>query len=81
MIPSGIATAIAFLVLIAPGFVLEGLFLKRRAQPNESSFAEANRVVLSSLAFSGLSIAIVDALTSPQLDRRPTRDLTRSDEG
>jgi hypothetical protein len=59
MNPTGITTAIAFLVVIAPGFILESLFQKRRPQPTESGFAETNRVVLASLAFSGASVSLI----------------------
>ena len=57
MVPSTLATFAAFLMLVAPGLVFEIRRERRRPALEETTFREASRVALTSLLFSGASLA------------------------
>jgi hypothetical protein len=64
VVPQTIGTLASFLALVAPGIVFELLRERRRAGAKESTFHEASRVAVSSLAFSLASTAILIGLHS-----------------
>src|SRR6266545_3205043 len=57
MVPGSWLAALLFLLLVAPGLLFDLLSQRRRAGSPESTFREVSRVVLSSLAFSGVAFA------------------------
>ena len=59
MVPSTWLSVLFFVVLIAPGLFFDLLAERRRVGAPESAFREASRVVLASLVFSGLGLAVV----------------------
>jgi hypothetical protein len=61
VIPTGIATVVAFFFFVIPGLVWELLVERRRPAKAESAFREASRVALVSTPFSTISVGIVFA--------------------
>src|SRR6266542_1968113 len=59
MVPGSWLAALLFLLLVAPGLLFDLLSQRRRAGSPESTFREVSRVVLSSLAFSGVAFAVL----------------------
>jgi Family of unknown function (DUF6338) len=59
VVPSTWLSVLLFLLLVAPGLLFDLLAERRRVGATESAFREVNRVVLSSLAFSGLGFVVV----------------------
>lgn len=59
MVPSTWLSVLFFVVLIAPGLFFDLLAERRRVGAPESAFREASRVVLASLVFSCLGLAVV----------------------
>lgn len=59
MVPGTWLSGLFFVVLVAPGLLFDLLSERRRAGVAESTFREISRVVLASVAFSGLSLAIL----------------------
>lgn len=59
MVPGSWLSVLFFLLLVAPGLLFELLSERRRAGIPESVFREISRVVLASLAFSGLAFGIL----------------------
>lgn len=64
MIPTGISTAIAFVLFIVPGLLWELLYERRNPELNESAFREASRVALISTPFSVVAIGLVLSFTA-----------------
>jgi hypothetical protein len=58
VIPQTVAAAVAFLVFVAPGIHFELLRESRRPRLDQSSFQEAARIGLWSVAFSGSAVVI-----------------------
>lgn len=59
MIPATFGTLLGFLGLVAPGLVYSAIIERRRPREDESAFAEASRVGLTSLVFSLVSIILL----------------------
>jgi len=59
MIPTGVASVIAFIFFVAPGLAWELLVERRRPGITESTFREASRAALASTPFSVVSSAAV----------------------
>lgn len=59
MVPGSWLSVLFFVLLVAPGLLFELLSERRRAGIPESAFREISRVVLASLAFSGLALGIL----------------------
>jgi len=57
MVPGSWLAALLFLLLVAPGLLFDRLSERRRAGSPESMFREISRIVLGSLAFSGVAFA------------------------
>jgi hypothetical protein len=62
MVPSSIATLIAFFVLVAPGVLFSILRERWRPSLEESTFREVSRVVLASTGFSAISVALLSVV-------------------
>ncbi|SFT98588.1 hypothetical protein SAMN05660657_04463 [Geodermatophilus amargosae] len=59
MTPESVITFAAFLLLVAPGLLFELLRERRRPAMEETTFREASRIALASLAFSGTATGIL----------------------
>ncbi len=59
MVPASWLSVLLFFLLVAPGLLFDLLSERRRAGFSESAFREVSRVVLGSLAFSGLAFAVL----------------------
>jgi Family of unknown function (DUF6338) len=59
VVPSTWLSVLLFFLFIAPGLLFDLLSEQRRAGVSESAFREISRIVLSSLAFSGLAFAVL----------------------
>lgn len=59
MIPTTWLSVVLFVLFVAPGLLFDLLADKRRATGPQSPFREASRVVLASLAFTSVGIAVV----------------------
>jgi hypothetical protein len=75
MIPTGVASVIAFIFFIAPGLAWELLVERRRPEISESAFREASRVALASTPFSVVSTAVV-LIAAWRVNPSWTRDLS-----
>lgn len=62
MVPSSLWGVVFFVVLVAPGLVLDHLRHRHRARVGESPFRELARVVLTSLVCSGVAFVALAAL-------------------
>jgi Family of unknown function (DUF6338) len=71
VIPSSLATVIAFLVLVAPGILYESLNERRRPAYSTSAFREASRVALASVVFSGAALIVLAVLRAVRPDLMP----------
>ena len=56
-VPSSAATALAFLLLVAPGFIYRQLRSRRVPQSTQTAFEETSVVVIASVVFAGASLA------------------------
>lgn len=68
MIPEGFATFLTFLGLVAPGLVYQLVLERRQPRRGETTFREASRIALTSLAFtvtSLLALAIAQRFFAP----------------
>jgi len=59
MVPSSWLTVVLFLLLVSPGLLFDLLALRRRTGAVESAFHETSRIVLASLGFTVLALAIL----------------------
>jgi len=59
MVPGSWLSVLLFFLLVAPGLLFDLLSERRRVGSPESTFREISRVVLSSLAFSGVAFAVL----------------------
>jgi Family of unknown function (DUF6338) len=59
MVPGSWLSVLLFFLLVAPGLLFDLLSERRRAGFSESGFREVSRVVLGSLAFSGVAFALL----------------------
>jgi hypothetical protein len=59
MVPGSWLSVLLFFLFVAPGLLLDLLSERRRAGFSESAFREVSRVVLGSLAFSGVAFALL----------------------
>lgn len=62
MVPSTWLAVVLFVLVVAPGLAFELLSEKRRAGVSESAFRETSRVVLASLVFGTIAVAILALL-------------------
>jgi hypothetical protein len=68
LVPSNWLSVVLFLLLIAPGLLYDLLAQRRRVEAPESAFREISRVVLASLAFSGIGLLVVGGLRTLKPD-------------
>lgn len=72
MLPSTFLGLLLFLLLVTPGFLYNAMAARRRVLQDESTFMEISRVVLASVGFSTVSVAILLAVHAgrphPELD-------------
>jgi len=59
MVPSSWLTVVLFLFLVSPGLLFDLLALRRRTGAVESAFHETSRIVLASLGFTVLALAVL----------------------
>jgi hypothetical protein len=59
MVPSTWLTVVLFLFLVSPGLLFDLLAVRRRTGAVESAFHETSRIVLASLGFTVLALAIL----------------------
>ena len=73
MVPSSWLTVVLFLLLVSPGLLFDLLAARRRTGPAESAFHETSRIVLASLGFTAVALAVlvVVGLLAPGLLPEP----------
>jgi Family of unknown function (DUF6338) len=59
MVPGTWLTVVLFLLLVSPGLLFDLLAVRRRTGAVESAFHETSRIVLSSLGFTALALAVL----------------------
>jgi hypothetical protein len=59
MVPSSWLTVVLFLLLVSPGLLFDLLAARRRTGPSESAFHETSRIVLASLGFTAVALAVL----------------------
>jgi hypothetical protein len=59
MVPGSWLAVLLFFLLVAPGLAFDLLSQRRRTAVSESTFREISRVILASIAFSGVALAIL----------------------
>jgi Family of unknown function (DUF6338) len=74
VVPSTWLSVLFFVVLIAPGLLFDLLAARRRVGAPESAFREASRVVLASVVFSVLGLAVVGLVRTLQPSWMPDPD-------
>jgi hypothetical protein len=79
VIPEGLATFVAFLVLVAPGLTQQLVLERRHPRREESAFREASRIALSSLGFSALAAFVLLVLRELLPDALPDTSEWRRD--
>lgn len=62
MVPNGWLTVVLFLLLVSPGLLFDLLAARRRTGPAESTFHETSRIVLASLGFTAVALAVLAGL-------------------
>jgi hypothetical protein len=62
MVPSTWLTVVLFLLLVSPGLLFDLLAARRRTGAVESAFHETSRIVLASLGFTVVALAILAAV-------------------
>ena len=63
MIPTGVASVLAFLFFVVPGFVLEFVYASHYPSKAESVFQEITRVAILSLPFTAVSCFVLTGVT------------------
>ena len=70
MVPSTWLSVLFFLLLVAPGALF---LLQRRTAIADSAFLEISRIVLASLAFSGVAFLVLAVVRQARPDWLPAR--------